>query len=118
MPRSSVGSVLASLSERRNRYVLYSLARHAGTAPMELEVLAREVAAWERDVSSESVSDEAFEAVLADLSRTRLPTLSRRDLVEYDPLSGLVGRPRYSVPAEALVDLLARTELASQFCNA
>lgn len=118
MSRGSVGLVLASLSERRNRYVLYSLVRHAGTSPMELELLAREITAWEQGVSSESVSDGAFEAVLADLSRTRLPTLSRRGLVEYDPLSGLVGRPRYSVPAEALVNLLARTELASRFCNA
>ncbi|WP_458206550.1 DUF7344 domain-containing protein [Haladaptatus sp. NG-SE-30] len=115
MPHGSVGSVLASLSERRNRYVLYSLARHVGTAPMELEVLAREVAAWERGVSVDSVSDEEFEAVLADLTRNRLPTLSRRGLVEFDPLSGLVGRPRYTSPAATLVDFLSRIELASRF---
>ncbi|WP_458187376.1 DUF7344 domain-containing protein [Haladaptatus sp. NG-WS-4] len=115
MSRGSVGSLLASVSERRDRYVLYSLTQHAGTAPMELETLAREVAAWERGVPPDSVSDEAFEAVLADISRNRLPTLSRRGLVEYDPLSGLVGRPQYTLSADWLVDVFARVEIASRF---
>ncbi|WP_423745439.1 hypothetical protein V5735_05480 (plasmid) [Haladaptatus sp. SPP-AMP-3] len=115
MSRGTVGSVLASLPERRNRYVLYSLACHADTAPVELEVLVRDVAAWERNETTASVSDDAFETVLEDLSQTRLPTLSYRGLVEFDPLSGLVGRPSYSTLANVLLDWLARIELASRF---
>ncbi|WP_435152938.1 DUF7344 domain-containing protein [Haladaptatus sp. DFWS20] len=111
MARGSLGSVLVSLGERRNRYVLYSLARHAETAPMGVEVLAGEVAGWENDMSPESVPDEAFEAVLDDLSRNCLPALSYRGLVEYDPLSGLVGRPRYSFLANQFVSFLTRIEL-------
>ncbi|GAA0252558.1 hypothetical protein ACFFQF_03265 [Haladaptatus pallidirubidus] len=113
MARGSVGSVLVSLSRQRNRYILYSLARHAEHAPMGVEVLAREVAGWEYGIAPESVPDEAFESVLDDLSRNSLPTLSYRGLVEYDPLSGLVGRPRYSFTADILVSLLARIELNS-----
>jgi hypothetical protein len=115
MPRGTLGSVLASLPERRNRLVLYSLARHAETAPVELEVLARDVAAWERDEPPNVVSDSAFETALEDLAQTRLPTLSYRGLVEFDPLSGLVGRPTYSASANSLLDWLARIELSSRF---
>lgn len=115
MPQGTVASVLASVPERRNRLVLYALSRHAETAPVELEVLVREVAAWERNQSTESVSDEAFEAVLEDLTQTRLPTLSSRGLADFDPLSGLVGRPTYSMSATTLVDCLARTELGAPF---
>ncbi|WP_231183964.1 hypothetical protein [Haladaptatus sp. DYF46] len=115
MPRGTLGSVLASLPERRNRFVLYSLARHAETAPVELEVLARDVAAWEREETPNDVSDRAFETTLEDLTETRLPTLSYRGLVEFDPLSGLVGRPAYSTPANSLLDWLARVELPSRF---
>ncbi|SIQ93837.1 hypothetical protein SAMN05421858_0876 [Haladaptatus litoreus] len=113
MARGSVGSVVISLSKERNRYILYSLARHAENAPMGVEVLAREVAGLEHGIAPESVPDETFEAVLDDLSRNSLPTLSYRGLVEYDPLSGLVGRPGYSLTADTLVSLLARIELGS-----
>lgn len=115
MPRGTIGSVLASLPERRNRYVLYSLSQHADTAPVELELLARDVTAWERNEPFDSVPEEPFEVVLEDLSQQRLPTLSYRGLVEYDPLSGLVGRPRYSAIATTLLDWLSRVELASNF---
>ncbi len=115
MPRGTVASVLASVPERRNRLVLYSLSRHAETAPVELEVLVRDVAAWERSESVESISDEVFETVLEDLSRTRLPTLSYRGLVEFDPLSGLVGRPTYSSSATTLLGWLARAEPGVRF---
>ncbi|WP_266076194.1 DUF7344 domain-containing protein [Haladaptatus caseinilyticus] len=104
--------MVISLGERRNRYVLYSLYQHSKTAPMGVEVLSREVAGWENGVPPESVPDETFEAVLDDLSRNCLPSLSYRGLVEYDPLSGLVGRPRYSLLADRLVSLLIRIELA------
>ncbi len=115
MARGSLGSVLSALPERRNRFVLYSVARRTENAPVELEVLVREVAGWEQSVPPESVADESFEVVITDLVRNRLPDLSRRGLVEFDPLSGLVGRPNYTLAANLLVAVLARIELASRF---
>ncbi len=115
MSEGTVASVLVSVPERRNRFVLYSLSRHTETAPVELEVLVRDVAAWEQNEAVESVSEETFETVLEDLTRTRLPILSSRGLADFDPLSGLVGRPSYSVLTATLIDWLARAELGVRF---
>lgn len=113
MVRGTFWSVLVSLPRRRQRYVLYYLVRRQKSAPAEVETLARNVAAWERDTSVEAAPDDHAVRVLDALTTSHLPTMASYGLVEYDPLSGLVGTPEYTAFAGGLLDVLARVELHS-----
>lgn len=98
--RSLLDRVFDSLSHPRRRCVLYYLRDQETVA---VDDLAATVAAWERGVPEEAVSEETTRRVHADLRHVHLPKLERNGLLEYDSRSGTV---RYGVQPDALDEFL------------
>ncbi|WP_440008861.1 DUF7344 domain-containing protein [Halomicrococcus sp. SG-WS-1] len=95
-------ALLRLLADRRTRYVLYYLARR-DSRPVRLERLARQVAAWEWDVSVDEVPEDAYERTFVELVQTNLPALATAGVVEYEPIGLMAGLA--DVP-ESLASLL------------
>ncbi|WP_255167583.1 DUF7344 domain-containing protein [Natrononativus amylolyticus] len=95
-----IDDLLALLSHRRRRRVLYYL---SDRELADVGEVAAAVAAREADLEAERVSDEARTAVAIDLSHNHLPKLADRGVVDYDRRSGAV---RWTTPPEALATLL------------
>ncbi|WP_254523668.1 DUF7344 domain-containing protein [Natrinema caseinilyticum] len=66
------------LSKSRRRYVLYYL---LDSDRASIGGLTRQVAAWERDISIESVSEEQQKSVVVSLLHNHLPRLEEHDVV-------------------------------------
>lgn len=81
-------TVFDSLTNRRRRFVLYYLKQRDGT--VELDELARQVAAWEIGTTPERVTDEQYRRMYTDLFHTHLPKLSDAGIVDYDERTGVV----------------------------
>ncbi|QLG47756.1 DUF7344 domain-containing protein [Natrinema halophilum] len=73
------------LSESQRRYVLYYFfdCDHA-----TVDSLARQIAAWERDIAPESVSTEQKKQTQLSLLHNHLPRLEEQRLVAFDHRSG------------------------------
>lgn len=102
-------ALLRLLADRRNRYVLYYLARR-GSRPVKLERLARQVAAWELDVSVDEVPEDAYERTFVELARTHLPELSTTGVVEYEPIGLMAGLADVSESLTSLLRFAAELE--------
>ncbi|WP_254530368.1 DUF7344 domain-containing protein [Natrinema gelatinilyticum] len=79
------------LSESRRRYVLYYLFDNDHAS---IDRLASQVAAWEQNVSIESVSDEQRKSIVVGLLHNHLPRLEEHDVVTFDQRRGDVHRGR------------------------
>lgn len=83
-----VSDLHAVLADERRRATLTDLADRS--APVDVEALARSVAARESDRSPESVPSELVERVHVTLHHVHLPKLADLGLVEYDATANAV----------------------------
>lgn len=79
---SSIDDLFEVLTEVRRRRILSVLSEHE--SPMDVEALARTVAARETDVSPASVSESIVEEVHITIHHVHLPKLDDVSLVDYD----------------------------------
>ena len=75
-------TVFEILSSSRRRFALYVLCRESGR--IELDALARRLAAYEEGVQPEDVEDEGAKRLYISLYQTHLPKLASAGLVDYD----------------------------------
>lgn len=87
-PQLTKEQVFSLLSNRRRRFVLYSLEREGGTAT--IGDLATRIAAWEEDSPVEEASANQRKVVYNALQQSHLPRLAERCLVVYDRETGRV----------------------------
>ncbi|ESP86884.1 DUF7344 domain-containing protein [Candidatus Halobonum tyrrellensis] len=80
--------VFSLLSNRRRRYVLYSLRSEDGTTT--IGDLATRIAAWEAEVAPAAVGSRRRKVVYNSLQQSHLPRLAENDLVVYDREAGTV----------------------------
>lgn len=76
------------LSNSRRRFTLYYL-REAGE-PVELDELARELAAWENDTTVGELTKQQRKRVYVSLYQTHIQKLSDAGIVEYDQDTGML----------------------------
>jgi len=84
----SQSDVFDVLSNPRRRFVLYYL--REVEASVELNELARQIAAWENDTDESELTDQDRKRVYVSLYQTHVPKLTDVGLVEYDQDSGTV----------------------------
>lgn len=100
-PETGLDDVVAALARRRRRYALYRL---RAAEFLELEALARQVAAWQSDRPPEAVPEGDVDRLVLEFQHNDLDVLERAGCVEYDARSGVV---RYRDPPAVLEELLA-----------
>lgn len=100
-------AVLSLLTDSRRRQVLYCLRSNERT---DLDSIALQIAAWERDETIASVEGDAVDAVKLSLHHNHLPKLAEAGVVEYDSRAGDVVRRDGFHDIEALVDQLQASE--------
>lgn len=83
--RHDVNTVFELLSRSRCRYVTYYFLKNQHT---NVEQLSRQITAWERSVSLDSVSEREQRPVKTSLIHDHLPRLAEHGLLEYDRRSG------------------------------
>ena len=87
-PDISQSDVFDVLSNPRRRFVLYYL-REIDES-VELNELAKAIAAWENDTDESELTDQDRKRVYVSLYQTHIPKLTDVGLVEYDQDSGTV----------------------------
>jgi DNA-binding transcriptional ArsR family regulator len=87
-PDISQSDVFDVLSNPRRRFVLYYLREIDET--VELNELAKAIAAWENDTDESELTDQDRKRVYVSLYQTHIPKLTDVGLVEYDQDSGTV----------------------------
>lgn len=87
-PDISQSDVFDVLSNPRRRFVLYYLREIDDT--VELNELAKAIAAWENDTDESELTDQDRKRVYVSLYQTHIPKLTDVGLVEYDQDSGTV----------------------------
>lgn len=100
-PETNLDDVVAALARRRRRYALYCL---QDEEIVELETLARQVAARQSDRPPEAVDAESVDRLVMEFRHNDLEVFQRVGCIEYDDRSGVV---RYRDPPAVLEDLLA-----------
>lgn len=95
------------LSSPRRRYVLYYLRQV--DEPIELTALAEQVAAWENQTDTESLSDQQRKRVYVSLYQTHVPKLDDAGVVRYDQDEGTV---ELAPDATAIDDYLTQSSTA------
>lgn len=75
--------VFHALSTPRNRFLLAHL-DEAGE-PIDLDVLARDIAAWELRCPREEISEQTAGNMLVSLYHVNVPKMNDAALVEFDP---------------------------------
>ncbi|WP_049924774.1 DUF7344 domain-containing protein [Halopiger djelfimassiliensis] len=80
-----IDTIYGVLSETRRRYVLYYL---LDTERATADELARQIAAWERNTSLDSIADDVTTTVLTSLVHNHLPRLASHGIIEYDAQRG------------------------------
>jgi len=74
--------VFRALSAPRSRYLLAYL--NAKDAPVGLEAVARDVAAWELGCDPSEIPEEAAQRVLTSLYHAKAPQLAAAGLIDFD----------------------------------
>lgn len=97
------------LSNRRRRYALHHLKRHAGA--VSLAALSQQVAAWEQGVAPEGLVYEDRKSVHTSLSQFHLPRMAEAGLVEFDPDEGVVRLTEAGADVEVYLETVAGKEL-------
>ncbi len=87
-PEISQSDVFDVLSNPRRRFVLYYL--REVESPVQLNDLARAIAAWENDTDESELTDQDRKRVYVSLYQTHIPKLTDVGLVEYDQDEGTV----------------------------
>lgn len=87
-PEISQSDVFDVLSNPRRRFVLYYLREIDET--VELNELAKAIAAWENNTDESELTDQDRKRVYVSLYQTHIPKLTDVGLVEYDQDSGTV----------------------------
>lgn len=123
-PEITRNEVFDILSNPRRRFVLYYLREVDST--VELNTLARAIAAWENEVDESELTDQDRKRVYVSLYQTHIPKLESVGLIEYDRDSGVVrltdessvvteylGEPGTAVPWQYLYLLLSVAAVAA-----
>lgn len=110
-PETNLDDVVAAVARRRRRYALYCL-REEGF--LELEALARQVAARQTDRHPGAVPQADVDRLVTEFRHNDLSVFERADSVEYDDRSDVV---RYRDPPAVLEDLLAVLAAEEQPCE-
>lgn len=76
--------ILTALADARRRYVLYYLRDEKQASLAEI---AKQIVAWEREASVDTVSDKTPEKIKVQLYHSHLPKLREASIVEYDDRS-------------------------------
>ncbi|MGM0448881.1 MAG: DUF7344 domain-containing protein [Methanobacteriota archaeon] len=76
------GEIFELLANRRRRFAIHALKRAGG--PMDVADLSTRVTAWERGVDPETIGYDDRRNVHTVLTRTHLPKLDERGVVDYD----------------------------------
>ncbi|WP_135852517.1 DUF7344 domain-containing protein [Halorussus salinus] len=98
----ALDATLDLLSDKRRRYVLYSLREQSGS--MSVEELAEQVASWEE-------GEVDTQLVLADLYHSQLPRLDEAGAVAFDADEGYVTLTENNgMPLATYLDLAAAEE--------
>ncbi|WP_227375458.1 DUF7344 domain-containing protein [Haladaptatus halobius] len=93
----SLNKIFRLLASEQRRYVLYYLHELDGSA--DLDDIATQVAAWQREKPSEEVTDDERERTLIRLQNVDLPKLADGGVVEYDSRTGMA---RFREPGRLL----------------
>lgn len=99
-PPNNLDEILTALADRRRRYALYHLREEE---ILELEALARRVAAWEADSPPDEVADDEVRRLRVEFHHEHIGVFREAACIEYDDRSGVV---RYRDPPEPLPALL------------
>jgi len=91
--------------DQRRRFVLHRL--HTSDAPLSIDEVATEIAAWERGRPVDDVDETQVERVEVTLRHVHLPKLIDARVVEYDPHSEAVSMTGQGAPLEALLGVVA-----------
>jgi len=75
-------TVFEILSSSRRRFALYVVCYEGGH--MDLDALARRLAAYEEDVQPDAIESEEAKRLYISLYQTHLPKLASAELVDYD----------------------------------
>lgn len=97
---NNLDEILTALANRRRRYALYQLREEE---ILELEALARRVAAWEADSPPDEVADEEVRRLRLEFHHEHVGVFREAACIEYDDRSGVI---RYRDPPEPLPALL------------
>jgi hypothetical protein len=73
-------------------------------ASISIQELARQVAAREKGISVDDLSNEAVQEVYFSLHHVHLPKLASAGVIEYDPEQNEVGRGPTFEPAAEILD--------------
>ncbi|WP_101298081.1 DUF7344 domain-containing protein [Halegenticoccus soli] len=90
-PSLSAETVSGIFADARSRTLVHSL--EAGDAPLELDELARRVAAAEFGTDADAVPDDRYERVLVSLYEEHLPGLESAGLVDLSRRNGVFVAP-------------------------
>jgi hypothetical protein len=80
--------VFSVLSNQRRRFALHALCQRDDDA--ELGWLAKQVAAWEQDISPAEVGSDARKSCYVSLQQTHLPQMDEVGIVEFDKRTGTI----------------------------
>ncbi|WP_266079617.1 DUF7344 domain-containing protein [Haladaptatus caseinilyticus] len=80
--------VFQLLSNQRRRYALHHLRQCDG--PVEIGDLARQIAAWENDITKQGVTSQQRKRAYNTLQQAHLPKLDETGFIHYDPARGTV----------------------------
>ena len=97
--------LLRLLANPRRRFLLHCL--NQTTHPFELQILARKTAAWEADMSPETVSADHIERVRTSLYHKHIPKLVAAGLLSFDEQSEMVTFDRTTAQLEVVTGAVA-----------
>ncbi|MFC7082599.1 DUF7344 domain-containing protein [Halorussus caseinilyticus] len=101
------------LKNRRRRYALHYLRRADGS--VQLSELAEQVAAWENDITVDTISAAERKRVYTALYQSHLPKLDDAGIVEYNQNRGIVELSGAAEQLDVYLDLESRPDIP--WCN-
>ncbi|WP_435349764.1 DUF7344 domain-containing protein [Haloarchaeobius sp. HRN-SO-5] len=100
----------ATLADPRRRYVLYYLHQH--DAPVGLNALATQVAAWSGDTAPEAVEQTTVDRVRTELYHAHLPKLEALGVITYRDDAREVGLADNTEMLQPYLESARQSELA------
>lgn len=100
-PVLELDEVFAALGHPRRRYLVYTLAN--GESEVALPELAAKIAAWERDIPTDAVSEEARRRVHTSLYHSHVPKLADLGVIEHVEAEGILVRAHNTTQVETVL---------------
>lgn len=102
-----ISEIMNTLANRRLRYVLYLLREGEHT---NVDEIAKQIAARERETSPTAVDERDYERVRIDLHHVQLPKLEDTGIVTYDRRTRSLDYDRLPAPIGEVLDYCATVE--------